>query len=1148
MTNHAPMISCILPTYNRRRFVAQAIEYFRRQDYANRELMIVDDGTDCVADLVPKDATIHYVRLLTRLTVGAKRNLACREARGDIILHWDDDDWMADWRISYQVAQLLGSSADICGLDRLLYYEPASQRAWEYVYPPAAKTWVAGNTLCYRKSFWQGHPFPEINVAEDARFVWQAERNQVLRLDNPHFIVGLIHGGNVSPKITSGSYWNPRPISDVHELIGDDRRFYEGGAAPKGKALIAASLGVGDILRMTPLVRVLHRQGYEVDVLIEPDYVETVQLLEGAPEIHSVFYRTSAHVTPRQERLSELAGRNYDVAVFSFWAAPLQSLVSARQKTVFDRADWLKSGDSHSVEKIARQLGWQGEMPPPFAVASKRKFDLSPNTVALHAGCKPDWPWKKWHGFDELANLLPDVVLIGTPGDLSNDGTYFQRAFRWPGHVKIYIGELNLPDTAALLSQCAALVSNDSGMMHLGVALGISAFGVFGITSPKREMIPAKNMFPITKGLACEPACREKPWGRSDCEHHLQCLKTLTAQEVYERVKEVLPKNGSSVFLPKKEAPAMQKLGLIYHGHVFDSSGYGNAARAYIYALHNSGVELSVVDLSRHERQVRDPLVESLVGRSLEADFHLFHGIPPIWAREAFRVPNAIAMTVWETDSMPAQWRNTLNHVLEVWLPCDFNVSAFQHQLSKPVFKLPHAMIPVAGASPPESNAALHVNADDFVFYSIFEWQDRKCPLGQLTAYFRAYPEDGPHMFVLKSNPGAVRAAEQTVDEARRQTGSLARVAVHCEAWSEAELDALHRRGDCYVSLHRGEGWCYPLFEAACRGIPVIATAYSGPLEYLSEPAHQLVSYTLTSVQQPYIYYHPRMRWADPDLTEAAQRMLWVYGHRDEARGLAQAVAPALRARYAPETIGEIAKLRLMDLLRRNNPPRWQQYREVARRTPAPPPQPIPAAWYDADYFENGIKSNWEGGYSWSGFQSLFRDTAAFLAAMFPQATSFLDAGCAKGFLVHALREKGREAWGFDISPWAIDHAIEGARSYVKPADAAAVEWDRTVGFTLAFDLLSHLTEEQAVAFLTRARAWTSVGLLATIQTRESGAEDIGGHDPSHITLQSREWWHARFLRAGWRQDGLHEVLQCACQNHPLPSKMGWRIVLYAPA
>jgi ADP-heptose:LPS heptosyltransferase len=72
--------------------------------------------------------------------------------------------------------------------------------------------------------------------------------------------------------------------------------------------------------------------------------------------------------------------------------------------------------------------------------------------------------------------------------------------------------------------------------MHLGVALGVPTFGVFGITSPAREAMDAPNMIAVTKGLPCEPACRLGAWGRRDCEHHLRCLRTLTADEVLLRM------------------------------------------------------------------------------------------------------------------------------------------------------------------------------------------------------------------------------------------------------------------------------------------------------------------------------------------------------------------------------------------------------------------------------------------------------------------------------------------------------------------------------------------------------------------------------------------------------------------------------------
>src|SRR5512137_1714402 len=89
MTTPPTIVSCIMPTCNRRKFVPRAIQYFLRQDYPFRELIVVDDGTDGVRDLIPGDGRIRYIRIGKKLTIGAKRNLACEQAVGEIILHWD---------------------------------------------------------------------------------------------------------------------------------------------------------------------------------------------------------------------------------------------------------------------------------------------------------------------------------------------------------------------------------------------------------------------------------------------------------------------------------------------------------------------------------------------------------------------------------------------------------------------------------------------------------------------------------------------------------------------------------------------------------------------------------------------------------------------------------------------------------------------------------------------------------------------------------------------------------------------------------------------------------------------------------------------------------------------------------------------------
>jgi glycosyltransferase involved in cell wall biosynthesis len=149
----APLVSCIMPTANRRTFVPRAIELFLRQDYPCRELVILDDGSDSVADLVPDDPRVRYVRAARKQALGAKRNACVELARGDLIMHWDDDDWHAPHRISCQVVALREAGAEVCGLRRMLFHDPASGRTWLYDYPAQRRAWLAGGSLLYTRDF-----------------------------------------------------------------------------------------------------------------------------------------------------------------------------------------------------------------------------------------------------------------------------------------------------------------------------------------------------------------------------------------------------------------------------------------------------------------------------------------------------------------------------------------------------------------------------------------------------------------------------------------------------------------------------------------------------------------------------------------------------------------------------------------------------------------------------------------------------------------------------------------------------------------------------------------------------------------------------------------------------------------------------------
>jgi hypothetical protein len=221
-----PLVTCIMPTADRRAFVPLALRQFLSQDWpADRaELIVLDDGEDRVADLMPDDPRIRYVPLDQKLSVGAKRNLACDMARGEVIVHWDDDDWMEERRIRFQVESLLAGQADLCGLPRLYFHDPGSGRSWEYTCMRRDKLWMAGATFCYRKSLWLGSPFPDVNNGEDSRFLWSDRPKKVLPLRDSSFYVARIHAANTGSRVGTGRGWRALPAGVVPGFLGQAAR------------------------------------------------------------------------------------------------------------------------------------------------------------------------------------------------------------------------------------------------------------------------------------------------------------------------------------------------------------------------------------------------------------------------------------------------------------------------------------------------------------------------------------------------------------------------------------------------------------------------------------------------------------------------------------------------------------------------------------------------------------------------------------------------------------------------------------------------------------------------------------------------------------------------------------------------------------
>ena len=221
-----PLVSCIMPTSDRPGFVLLALKYFLRQDYPKRELVIVDDGQSSVEHLVGKAKNIRYIRVAPGLSLGHKRNLACEEATGKIICHWDDDDWYSPARLSYQVRELNENTAQVCGLSELMFFDTRSKRAWRYFYEFDKQAWLAGASLCYRRESWLKRPFENLDTGEDNRFVSRFEPDEVARHEDISFFVGIIHKRNTSPKNFIAPAWTEIQLERVQQAMGRDFENY----------------------------------------------------------------------------------------------------------------------------------------------------------------------------------------------------------------------------------------------------------------------------------------------------------------------------------------------------------------------------------------------------------------------------------------------------------------------------------------------------------------------------------------------------------------------------------------------------------------------------------------------------------------------------------------------------------------------------------------------------------------------------------------------------------------------------------------------------------------------------------------------------------------------------------------------------------
>ncbi|MDI1443847.1 glycosyltransferase [Polyangium sp. 6x1] len=256
----APLVSCVMPTRNRRDFLLQAIRLFQRQDYPRKELIVLEDGASS-ADLIPDDPAIRYVQLSRRTTIGRKRNIGCEMAAGRIIAQWDDDDWYADHRLSYQVAPLLSGETHMTAVEGSLYLDLGGGELWHCDEAVAKALFPLGcfpSSLVYWRVVWEKlYRYPNKSLGEVGSFVSVPSRRgaMISVLPNERTYVYVRHRGNTWREFSNLARktrvgWSVREASEVfsEQDIAFYRRFaaLPAAAAAAPEAATAPTTAAGD--------------------------------------------------------------------------------------------------------------------------------------------------------------------------------------------------------------------------------------------------------------------------------------------------------------------------------------------------------------------------------------------------------------------------------------------------------------------------------------------------------------------------------------------------------------------------------------------------------------------------------------------------------------------------------------------------------------------------------------------------------------------------------------------------------------------------------------------------------------------------------------------------------------------------------------
>jgi len=360
------------------------------------------------------------------------------------------------------------------------------------------------------------------------------------------------------------------------------------------------------------------------------------------------------------------------------------------------------------------------------------------------------------------------------------------------------------------------------------------------------------------------------------------------------------------------------RLGINIAGFLTAELGLGESARCMVRAADAAGIPTALVPLKLHcKNRLGDQTYASRLQAANPHPVNVVHLDPPAThdldhhhGRKFRAGKYSIAYWAWELPEFPDAWIPNFGYFDEVWCPSEFVRTAIAHKSPLPVITMPHAISFARPAG--DFRAHFGLPAGKFLFlclYDLNSYSERKNPRAMIEAFRQSGLAGADAALVIKVQN--VAGNEADFAELQAAVRDLPGIVLLPGTVTREEIYQLESACDCFLSLHRSEGFGLALAECMALGKPVISTDWSGPAEFVTASTGCPVKFTLTTIAQSRGPYSKGQVWAEPDVAHAAWWMQQLFADRALGRALGAAARTAIEAQFSPAVIGARYRRRL---------------------------------------------------------------------------------------------------------------------------------------------------------------------------------------------------------------------------------------------